>query len=143
MPPRKRNLHRARIEFSTAHMIQLATGSDILSAAWRTDWNTLAEIPEDIADEMRECWEQHGAEITAEHIVDHPGCRPWAMWLFDLLPVEPLRKIRPDYPHDESMRPPSPHYPHEACGYESSFAYLSRRGLLTPQETKQEPNHAA
>lgn len=33
-------------------------------------------------DAAREAWEEHGLRLTAEHVAENPGSRPWGWWAF-------------------------------------------------------------
>lgn len=143
MPPRKRSVTRNRTEFNIWHDEQLASGHDFLGLAWgllpclspdARSFVTLADIPPDVLAEMDQCWAAHGDEITAEQIERFPCTRPWFAWVRFLLPADPRRQILADWPHDESLTPPSTTDAREAGGFESSFDYLQRNGMLTADE---------
>ncbi len=63
------------------------------------------------------------------------GRRFWVVWMFDLLPEDPRRRVRGTGPatSDEPPRPfTDPFNPRD--DYESSYSYLKRRGLLSAAE---------
>lgn len=88
-------------------------------------------------DDMRAAWELHGAAITEEWLRRHPGTRPYAAWLFDLIPQFGERLTTKHW-HESyrashltdgvlhtNVRPPL---------QESEAEYLARHGLLTEAE---------
>ena len=40
-------------------------------------------IPRPAESDLRDAWDQHGADLVAEFIDRHPGRRPWGFWRFD------------------------------------------------------------
>ncbi len=75
-----------------------------------------------------------GDEILADHIRRSPCCRPWIWWQVELV-ANPRRLVCDE--EDEpptSTEPPTGQPWHTSGGYESSFAYLRRRGLLGVDE---------
>jgi len=93
-----------------------------------------------------EAWRQCGTKLLEEYTYEHPGCRPWAWWLFDA-PEQKRRKLNgPDGGCWAEQPGRERHWsfgaPHAfggddfrtAIAYESQPAYLARHGLLSDEE---------
>ena len=78
-------------------------------------------------------WQELRAELLPAFVASNPGNRPWAAWSFDILPRNPRRAIDDDPDEPTTIKPPWGN-PWESDGYETSYAYLRRRGLLEPGE---------
>lgn len=91
-----------------------------------------------LADEIRDAWMAMRDEILPAWIAEHPGCRPWAWWVFDA--PERRRCISGQHPYDDpawrgekrlTFGKPSWH---TFAQFESQVQYLHRLDLLTPAE---------
>jgi hypothetical protein len=90
---------------------------------------------------LRQAWQQHGDDLRAEWISQHPGTRPFAEWLFDLIPRYGERRIvdprfRPEY-RQAWLRYGILHTHTFPPNQEPEIDYLRRHQLLTDRELKQ------
>lgn len=124
---RQRRYERRRpLELSPRAIARLESGHDFSFLG--------PEVPDDA--DLRALWKELGAELSPKFIAEHPGKRCWAAWRFDLLPKNPRGGLDDDPDLEPTTTDPPWGNPWESGdGYESSFAYLSRRGLLEPGET--------
>ena len=96
--------------------------------------------------ELQRLWNLHRKRVLAAYILEHPGRRPWAWWMWDA-PQDQRRRIgglgtglseRPDGEHPLSFGRPNAYdddYSNEdPPRYESERDYLARHGLLTKAE---------
>src|SRR5262245_19638580 len=68
-------------------------------------------------------------------LIQHaPGERTWPHWRFELLPAHPRRRVQNDPGLSAFTDNPPSLEPWSCDGYESSYMYLRRRGLLKPGE---------
>ena len=70
--PRKQRLRRRSVGYTAPHRMQLRLRWDYFSDAF-------GDGPESLA-AMRKAWQEIGESVTAEHISEKPGTRPWAWW---------------------------------------------------------------
>ena len=70
--PRKQRLRRRTTGYTAAHRMQLRVRWDYFDDAF-------GDGPESRA-AMQKAWEEIGQEVTAEHVTERPGTRPWAWW---------------------------------------------------------------
>ena len=83
---------------------------------------------------LRDAWEDHGEDLLASFIAEHPGRRPWGWWRFEAL--EQRRRNQPDGPYTQYRCPASFGVP-ENCDpaeYETERDYLERLGMMTVAE---------
>lgn len=99
------------------------------------DFEFLAGDPLDL-DALREVYHANRAELIADHVAAAPRSRPWAWWRWDS--PEPRRELRTGAAaigRNRSYGIPDHHDGPPARGqYETEAEYLSRLGLLTPEE---------
>lgn len=87
MPRVRRIAKRRYSSYGPQHIRQLKTGHDFFGDAFGSDQRLNGKV--DI-EAMHEAWEQLGDEILAEWIMENPGSRPFAWWLFSA--PEPRRQ---------------------------------------------------
>jgi hypothetical protein len=137
MPRGIKRRAKAKTEWTSHHRAHLLTGYDHFGRAF----GGREALDLDLA---RAAWEELREELLAEFIADRPFERPAAWWWFDA--PEPRREAteREDNPDAENWvgspawwanhreRPEADALASRGC--ESFRAYLTRLGLLTPEE---------
>ncbi len=82
MPTNRKRVRRSRRTWTTTHFHHLQTGYDFLHDAFSKDAGLEPhQGGGEVLPGMRECWKQHGDQITADRIARHPGTRPWYWWI--------------------------------------------------------------
>jgi hypothetical protein len=153
----KRRPVTAQVQFTEHHLYQLLHGNDFFDQAYGRD---VENDPERLA-WMRDDWESRRDELLRAWIIQHPGQRPWAWWLFDANDrretadgtVHPFDRPErrelaerwhakhPDQSHLVKMFQLYYGCPALIVGeglvrYETEAAYLARLGLLLPGEAE-------
>jgi hypothetical protein len=83
-------------------------------------------------DELRAAWEIHRADMLPEYIATHPGCRPFAWWIFDHGTERPIAN------HDDGELIFLENSRRERFGFAHTSIGLPVRGKSVPF---QEPEH--
>lgn len=111
MPVRRKDAKR-RLGLTPACRKELEQGF-----AWPTPFDGYRNDPDD----QEAGWREHGEQVLADWIAQHPGSRPWGWWAF----AAPDARLRLGGTDDDWRDPPR---------YESQLAYLERTGSLLEAE---------
>ena len=97
----------------------------------------------------RDLWAQHGAELLARWVAEHPGTRPWAWWCYSapegreqVLGRPIMRGALQDQVDGEGLPVALGYFAHPAVAFESQASLLRRLGLFLEGEAGRIPSSA-
>ncbi|MGE3107322.1 MAG: hypothetical protein AB7G11_13990 [Phycisphaerales bacterium] len=140
MPRGVKRRAKTKFEWTREQRRQLLTGHEFFGTGFgRSIDHPTRPLDLDLA---RQAWTELRDELLPEFIREHPFSRPWGWWRFDA--PEARREAEEESGDDAGEWLGSPSWwatyrertpgDHPSRGCESFRAYLTRLGLLTPEE---------